>query len=180
MSNYTTGRIWVLDTLGIITKKPISVRKIVLYPNAAADAALLNWYDTNNPVAAGTLYTKTGTITSTTTLTSSGNLPSTIAVGYVFNITKTSGAAGNMGHRLVTTAGDTNAVVMAASGDALTNEASQVYDWTTYPTHPAAGLLSQATSAVPYQMDFADVGFYIPNLILASISSNAKVYLYLT
>ena len=118
MANSITGKIFVLDTVGIVSTKPVWVKKIVLYPNAAADAAVLNYWNPEALIAAGcstTLGTAyTGTITSTTTLTASGGtlLPSTITSGSVFELTESTGTTANLNRPvLVTTAGNNTVVV---------------------------------------------------------------------
>lgn len=184
MANATYERIYVLDTAGtIVTEKPIWIRKIVLIPNAAGDSCTLNYWDTNAPYAAGSgTYSAdliAGTITSTTTLTmASGTLlPSTCRDGDVFKIIKSDGAAANISTNVITTAGNNTVVVCANAG--WTNEATKYYGFITYPYKPAFHLLSQATNAREEERDFGGCGFFVPNLTLETISSGAKVWIYL-
>ena len=94
MSNDTTGgRLWVLDTPGVITDKAIYVRKIVLVPNATGDIAnFVYWNEgkTDDVVTAASKSGVTGTITSAKTMTSAGNVPADAAAGYVLQIQQTS------------------------------------------------------------------------------------------
>lgn len=46
-------------------------------------------------------------------------------------------------------------------------------------TYSFASLKSQATRAMNYELDFGPDGIYVPNLTLATISSNAVLYIYL-
>ena len=183
MANSVEGNVWVLDTVGIITEKAIDIRKIVLYPNAAGDAALLNYFNPGKLVTlgCGTIIgtAVTGTITGTNTLTMSAGtyLPAAIADGYVFELTGGGGLAANQNVKtLVATAG--NNTVVVAQGAPWTNEAAQTYSWNTYYTYPLFPLLSPATERQIFQMDFP-IPFHAQNLILETISANAKVYVYL-
>jgi hypothetical protein len=46
MSNAFYQNIYVLDTAGtIVTDRPVWVKKVVLYPNAAADVAVLKFWN---------------------------------------------------------------------------------------------------------------------------------------
>lgn len=185
MANSTTGKIWVCDTVGIVKSTPVWIKKIVLYPNAAADLAVLNYWNPEATIAAGTgtimglSGTVTGTITSTTTLTMSAGtyLPSTIADGTVFELTEGTGTSDNLRRPvLVTTAGNNTVVV---SSDAVwTNESTKSYSWKTYQNYLFAKLLTAATEKQMIQMDFCHP-FRIPNLILETISSSAVVYVYI-
>jgi hypothetical protein len=176
MANDTTNQLWVLDSVGIITQSPVCVRKIVLIPNAANDVGQINVYSPSSPEAAGSLTGKTGTITLTNTLTSAGNLPSSIGDGDVFEIIDTSGAAGNKGKKLVKTAGTGDAVVITE--DNWTNEASVVYSWNTYPAHMEFYIKAGATDASPCQLDFGIDGRWFPNMILETLSTSARLHVY--
>jgi hypothetical protein len=46
-------------------------------------------------------------------------------------------------------------------------------------TRSFASLKSQATSAVNYELDFGPEGIYVPNLTLATLSTDAVLYIYL-
>jgi hypothetical protein len=180
MANSTsTPYLWVLDTVGFLQTGSIHVRKVVMIPNAANDAVTFKTWNENSAdeIAAGVKYLKTGTITNTNTLTSTGNLPSGILDGSIFRITASTGAAANIGRHLVETAGTTNAVVI--HGDDWTNEATKIYSWKTYTTVEAIYLKAGATDASPVQLDFGAMGRRFINLGLDAISASAKVYVYL-
>lgn len=133
MANVKTNNLYTLDTVGIISETPLWISKIIFLPSAISQIVQLNsWKGLGACLAANGKVNTTGTITATTTLTSTGNMPATIAIGDVFEIYGSTGAAANLNTRnLVTTAGDTNAVVCAQAG--WTNEASKSYSWRTYP-----------------------------------------------
>ncbi|MCK9597896.1 MAG: hypothetical protein M0R06_02575 [Sphaerochaeta sp.] len=181
MSQTFYGNIYICDTAGtVVTDKPILVKKVVLYPNADGDTALLKFWDpqTKYDEESGTYSSSTikGTITSGTTLTmASGTLlPNTVLDGDVFKITNSeTGVNEAHGAEVVTTAGN-NTVVVCANA-AWTNEASKWYHFISYPTRTAFALISQDVNLA--ELDFGD-GFWLPNLTLETLSSSAKVYIY--
>lgn len=182
MANVTTGRVWVLDTPAIISEVPIKVQQMILYPNAAADSAVFNYWDYGVKIALGCDDTydsaETGTISSTDTLTISGGtlLPSAIADGTVFRILDGSGSTANFNKPfLVKTAGNNTAVVL--HNDPLTDESTKEYRWETYQNYLAAKLVSAGTEKCTEVLDLG--GFIFPNLILETISASASVVLYI-
>jgi hypothetical protein len=184
MANSTTGKIWTLDTVGIVSKTPVWIKKLVLYPNSAADLAVLNYWNPEALISAGcnttfgTAYT--GTISSTTTLTISGGtlLPSTITDGSVFEIIEGTGTSANKNRPvLVTTAGN-NTVVVTTDATVWTDESTKQYTWKTYQNYLFAKLLTPATEKQMIQMDFANP-FRLPNLILETISSSATIQVFI-
>jgi hypothetical protein len=172
----STPHLLVCDTIGIIAEKPIYVSNIYYVPSAVDDDVLFKQWDENAPVAAGTQSGVTGTITLGTTMTSTGNLPSTVADGHIFHILGSAGgAAANVKRALVTTAGNNNAVVCSQAG--YTNEASIVYRWTTYPTTTAIVLRCRNLDITMEQMTFNPPRKF-PNLSLETIDGGT-VYIYL-
>lgn len=188
MSNSTYGRVWVADTIGIITRDPIWVQAVVMIPNAASDAANFYYWDTTDTIATGidTTYdqTYTGSITNTDTLTiSSGSImPSAITDGSIFEITETTGATTTGKPMVVKTAGSGTAVTIhkIPVADVWTTEGPFQYSWKTYQNRLAFGLVSGSDKdmAVLY---FGPNGFRFPNLALDTITSegSTKVYIYL-
>jgi hypothetical protein len=177
MANLTGVNPLVLDTAATLFKTPITVKKIVLIPNAAADACrfdVLNMGATPKSQGAGA----TCTVTLTTTITSTGAFTTgNVAVGDFIVIRNTS-TGNNIGVFRVTARTNDNVIVCA--GDLLTNEAAATYTFDIITPQKAIELLSQATSAKMEQVDFGPFGHEFRNLILASItSSNVVVYVYL-
>jgi len=180
MSNDTTSTplLWSLDTAGFLHYGPVYISRIIYIPSAADDDLVFKTWDENSGdvVSAGTKYLKTGTITSTNTLTSTGNLPSGIADSYIFRITASTGAAANIGRHVVETAGTDDAVVI--HGDDWTNEASKVYSWTTYTTSNAIVLKAGNSDASPIQVDWTANPLRLDNITLETIDGGtAYVYL---
>jgi hypothetical protein len=176
MSNSVSGRLWVADTVGILSNSAVCLQRIVFRPAAASQIMQLNSYQGSGQTVAANDSGGTGTITSTTTLTTTGLLPATITVGDVFHILASTGNSANIGKQLVTTAGDTNAVVCSQAG--WTNEASKVYRWTTYPQRKEVYLTGGASDASAVTLDWGPNGRWFNNLILQTIGGGA-VDLYL-
>jgi hypothetical protein len=172
----STPNLWVLTEPGILSLTPVWIRKIIYIPNAEDNDLQFKQWDSNTTVAAGSLFLKTGTISSTNTLTSTGNLPSSIADGHVFRIVASSGDTDNIGYHVVETAGDANAVVI--HGDDWADESDKVYSWETYATVTAMVYKAGATDASPIRDNFTPPKRF-PNLTLEIIDGGtAYVYLY--
>jgi len=186
MANLMGGRICVLDTDGFISSSPVTVRKAVLFPNAADDVATFrSWGPSVGGAAARTAMTgKTVTVTSTTTITSTGNFEAAeVVVGDMMEIKKTS-TGNNLGYWQVKTRSSDNAIIIDIGaglydqGGAQTNEASKVYSWQMHPSVVVMNL-SCMDANEPYGLDFGDKGFTFPNLSLDAIGTSCTVYLYL-
>lgn len=173
----STPHLWVLDEAGILSETPVVISKIIYVPTTVGDDLLFKEWDDNTTVAAGSLSGKVGNISSTSTFTSNGNLPSSIADGHIFEITSSSGTSDNYGKKLVETAGDDNAVVIHE--DDWTNETSSfTYSWRTFATVSSIVLKAGASDASPIHVDFGDKGRRFPNLTLETID-HGTVYVYL-
>lgn len=188
MANSTYGRVWTVDTIGIITRSEVRVKKIMLVPNAAADAATFYYWDESDTITTGVGEHGgvNGTITGNNTLTmDSGTLlPSTITDGSIFEIVASNGSTDNVGKPMVVkTAGNNTVVVIhkIPAADQWTNEADKHYSWKTYQNRLAFNLVSQETTKLPLILDFGPEGFLFPNLTLETITSegSTKVYIYI-
>ncbi len=185
MANAVYGNIWTVDTASsIISTVPLWIRKIVLEPNAAGDSAVFNFWDVSGKYAelSGT-YTSDAILATisgnaTFTMASGTVLPNTVRDGDVFKITRSNGAAANVGTtNLVTTAGNNTVIVCAGAG--WTDESGKAYNFESYPYRPAFKLISQATTLQEVDRDFGGRGFWVPNLIIESLSTSAVCKIYL-
>ena len=187
MANSIYGKVWIVDTIGIITRNPITIQTVVMFPNTAADTASLYYWDTSDTITAGcsgsgaidTDISDTGTITAD----SGALLPSTITDGSIFELITSDGLAANLNRpMLVKTAGDNTAVSIhkIPAADVWTNEANVHYTWKTYQNRLAFNLISSAQKDTVV-VTFGPDGMKFPNLALETISSegNTKIYLYL-
>jgi hypothetical protein len=177
MANAFNGKVWILDTIGVIKKGPIVIRKIVLRPNAAADAAtLVTWNDSDT--AHSSALTATGTITNTNDLTATGLFTSSLVTALdIIDITKSSGSSANVGAFLVGARDGDNQI--SISPPTVTNEASIVYAWNIYTPVECMYMKASALAADATGYDFGDEGFRFQNLALSALSDSAKVYVFL-
>lgn len=180
MSNSLVGNVWHVDTVGVLTSKPVWVTKVVLFPNANTDAALFNYanvgsaksdYINSGPTSG------TATVTGTNTITATGLFPATdVAVGDFLHVANTA-SGNNIGDHIVITRSSNDAIVTAGG---LTNEASVQYLWTIYNGYRAFYLKGNASTVAPVELSLGDVkGQWFPNLALYTLSSSATVDIYM-
>lgn len=186
MANVLGGTVWELDGDAFLTTKPVWVRKAVLYPNAANDLVIFRYWgaEAANTTARVTMIEKTCTVTSTNTITSTGNFEATeVVVGDIMNIYYSSSE--NEGYWQVKTRSSDNAIVVdtglaawGQSGGVLTNEATKTYSWKMWQPD-VAFKLSCYDANEPTEIDFGPTGYKFPNLAMDTLTSSAKVYLYI-
>ena len=178
MSNDFTNTplLWVLDTAGACRPGVHYIKKVLFIPSAADDDVLFKTWDENSPIAAASKTGKTGTITSNSIMTSTGNVPATVADGHVIKITVSSGVAANLDSHVVETAGNDNACTVHHEDDSWTNEANKVYSWETYYTYPAIVMKAGASDASPVHLDFTPP-LRIENISLETLDGGT-VYVY--
>ena len=172
----STPLLWVLDSVGACRPGVHYIKKVLFIPNAADDDVLFKTWDENSPIAAASKTGKTGTITSNSIMTSTGNVPATVADGHVIKITVSSGAAANLDSHVVETAGNDNACTVHHEDDSWTNEADKVYSWETYYTYPAIVMKAGASDASPVHLDFTPP-LRIENISLETLTGGT-VYVY--
>jgi len=180
MSNVQTANIWTLDTLGIISTKPVWVKGIMYYPNAVDDAFTLKWWDEASTTLRSSVCTYTVTVSTDNTVTATTNVfPNTWLDGNVVKCLTTTGSdTGEYG--LIQTAGNNTAFV--TWGAPFTTEASKVGDWACYPSYTAFRGHAEKTADMEHSMWFpfcGERGFQFPNLALDSLSTSGVVILYL-
>lgn len=177
MANTFYKNIYNLDSLGIISPRPIYIIGYTFYPAAEGDAAQFVYWteDTSEVSAAATATGVTYTVTVSTdnTVTSTGNFASTWADGKVAKCTKTTGSDwGKYG--LIKTAGNNNAFVTHLAP--FTTEADKVGNWICYTTYNALKIMQPKDTNE--ESVFHPVNFTFPNLALDSLSTSATIVLY--
>lgn len=172
----STPNLWILDTPGMLSASMVYIRKIIFFPGAIDDDLQFRQWDLEVPLAAGSKNQKSGKIETSNTITITGHLPTTIVDGSVFRIVASNGDQDNIGYHVVETAGDTNAVVV--HDDDWDNEASIVYDWETYLTHPAMFYKAGNSDTSPIRDVWYPAKLF-PNLTLEIIDGGTvHVYIY--
>ncbi len=170
-----------LDTEGIISIEPITVRKVVLFPNAASDAATFTfWQEGGTEVTSQTNVT-TSVTASSNTFSSTGNFPTaTINPNQIFKVTNSSTSeneftfqiASNANNNTITT-DDTNSYF-----GTVTDDTSETYSWTVWDPYTAFTMKAAGTEVMNYELDFGDNGFWFPNLAMHTLSTSATFELY--
>lgn len=179
MANTLTNAapVWICATPGVISTVPVVIKKALLNPNAAADlATFVSWYEPGSKKA--TMSGKTATVTSTKTITSTGNFETAeVAAGDILKIYTSVTTGNNMGTYIVDTR-DSDDAVTIETGNTLTNEVSSVYSWWTLTPFVTIPLVSPGTEKIQWWIDFGSDGLHLPNLALQAISTSAIAYLY--
>ena len=185
MANAFYGHAYYCDTVGIISKTPITVKAICFYPNQQADAIQFNWWDEANPVATTKKFVPSITITGTTTITDAdtgGVLTNAYADGDVLKLFPAgefggNGSAANHTYHLIAMAGDNNVIVTAAS---LTNEDTKSQKLESYPARVAFKFKQpNDTNERSMWFPFGGQGLRLPNLTLETISSTCSAVVYI-
>ena len=173
--------VWYLDTEGVVTANPVYIRKIVLIPNAAADAATFTCWgpQSSEPTVRTTMIGKTVTTSLTTTITSTGNFEATTEAlaNDIIEITKTS-TANNLGSWQIGTRSSDDAIIVDVGNSALSNDTGATYDWKVWKPAPVFKMVSPGTEKVAIQLDFGEKGFRFPNLAMHTLSTSAVLYVY--
>jgi len=177
MSNNLAGdRLWILDTVGLISESPVFIKQIIYIPSAAADDVLIKTY-TNTEVALGAGSNVSGTFsnpdgTSCRLVVAGTALPSAVADGYVWELTATSGDQDNKGKYLVKTAGNNTQADFWGQFDTAE---TKVCSWKTYTSRTAIVLKAGASDASPITLE---EGWSLDNFILETIDGGT-LYIYL-
>lgn len=183
MANSLYGNVWVVNTPGIITERPIWLRGIMLYPTTdPANIFYFNAWDEGAPITGTDIWVPSATITGTNTFTNDDTaadvLTSAYADGAVLKIVRSSGLVANKKCHLIDTAGDNDAIVTKAS---LTNEAQVGYHIVAYPARVVLKCImpydnNEQSLWIPFD---GEKGFGFHNLALEDITSGATAVLYL-
>jgi hypothetical protein len=184
------GTIWEISVEGVIFDRPVWIQKAVLIPNADDDFATFSSWgpETNNPTVRTTMLRKTVSVTSTTTLTSTGNFEAAeVVIQDIIQITYSS-TGYNLGHWQVATRSNDNAIIVdigvgawSTKAGPLNNDTAATYDWKIW-NEQTIFALATANDAVNTEIDFTGMGRRgrrFPNLSCASLDSSTKVILYI-
>ena len=170
MSNITNPyRTWKLDTVGIISKTPVRIRRITYLPGSSGDQVVFyEWFVSDTPTSAvinATMATVTGQ-----TMTSTGNFTqATINPGQIIQITKTS-SANNEDTFLITTNADANTIVVASAQNP-TEEEGYTYNWNVFEAREAIRYMSVGSDQIEVVAEFDEhAGRFFQNLALVTLS----------
>jgi len=164
-------------TIGVITTEPLWIKKLLLVPNAAADAATLKYWIEKPGAERVHKKSVTATGTDSNTITSTGNfVVTTMAVVTDAIHVYESSTGNNIGTWEISSRADNAIDVLPAT---LTTESDKVYSWKVYESYPLATMKSQATNLLNYELDFSPRGLYVPNLMITAMSTSSVLYIYL-
>jgi len=173
MANDLTENPLILDSDGIISTTPISIRWARLLPNALSNAATLKSWDESD--------VRSEEEQATVTVTGANNLACTgkfttadVVVGDVIEITN-SNTGNNVGTYLVKTRTDDNNIIIDDGG--LTNEAGKLYNFKIYKGITKFPFLVSGDSLLPDDF-FPAQPMNLANLSLDGIVSGAVLYVY--
>ena len=179
MANSLTGRVWSADTVGILSKIPVSIKAIGIIPSAAGGYATLTYWDENSPNTGSELALTASVSSGTVTDDNAGHNWLTAAAFPALDVVQvlaTSGAAANKTYHLIGTAGNDDRIIITPT-TTWADENNKDYVIKCWPCKPAFRGLTQATTAKDGWYPFHGLGIDFPNLVL-SIVSNAAVYIY--
>lgn len=176
MANSSYKRLITIDTIGVVKKGPLWIRKIVLAPNAASDSAtFVSWNDSDTVHSEA--INATGTITNANDLTATGLFTAAKVTALdIIDIQRSSGNVLNLGAWLVGARDGDNQISLSPA--TATNEASKIYSWKIFtPSACLPPLKASALAADATGFDFGDEGFRVHNLAVSALSTSAKVYI---
>jgi hypothetical protein len=179
MANVLTGNPLIVDTVGILWDKPICIKKIVMYPNAASDTAIFYYWQPGTSNALATISGATTTVASGV-ITSTGNFEATEAEAYGVitishdSLTSARVASSNIGLSRMIASVDSDNQITTTPTD-LTDEASGIYSWQTFSPIVGPKVVAMGTEVATETLDFPDGGLQLPNLILGSITAGGAV-----
>ena len=171
------GKLYKIDSVGIISKRPLWIAKLELYPSSAGDSVILKTWD-ENATPGSSKDQETATVTSTTTITSTGNFTDTdVSAGDIIKVTYTS--TGNNEDTFSVASSGTDNAVITDGYPALTNEASKTYSWDIWTPTEFAYMKCAGTEKITQVMDWHARPRRVDNLFVDTLSSSAVLYIYL-
>lgn len=178
MANSTAGRVWICDTVGMLTDRPVKVRKFVMYPNTASDTVTFKYYEfgsaTAKDTASGLAITSVSTNVMTPTV--AGRFAAAYcAAGDAMSIVRTS-SGNNIGNYYIVSKTDDAATLSYAT---MTDETTKIYDWKIYAGQIAATLTADSVALIQVELDFGE-GMWFPSLACTAVTRvEAKTYIHL-
>lgn len=192
MANIIKVNPFYIATEGIISAVPLCITKIILKPAATGDAATFTtWVESDSTITTyGDLRGKTLTVTAATGTFVCNTFfeQDSINVDQIMKVTKTSSGK-NLGYWQIKSNDDDNTITvdlpLATYGQStiLADDVAGVYSWKVWDNYnfltiKGSGMTSTAADLSLVQVDFHG-GFWVPNLAMNTLSSNAVLWIYL-
>jgi len=178
-----SGKVWVVYKTEVISKTPVTVKKMVLVPGASGHGGYFSYYNEGELITTG--YPNTGSLTFAAAtddsddnhlITDAGStgIFHNAVVGDVVHI-DTSSTGNNKGKFVITSRTDENVVCVADVAGEITNETATACRIWIYKGHPFVRMYPASTEVV--EIDFGD-GYSLPSLV-CNASSHASNYWYI-
>jgi len=170
MSNFLKSRKLYGDTVGFLSKTPVSILSITWIPNTAADALVLGYCIQGVTDIVLSERAVASAITSSGTITDPGGTlyPNTYAAGDVIDILECNTKA-NKGMHLITSAGNNSRIIVEAE---LTDVAADLLRFRTYKGRVFEKMFSAAKDTMQFHYDKDTI---VPNLFISSIAGSGLV-----
>ena len=178
-----SGKVWILYKDEVVSKDPVTVKKMVLMPGASGHGGYFSYFNKGELITTG--YPNTGSLTFAAgtddaddnhLITDAGStgIFHNAVVGDVVHI-DTSSTGNNIGYFVITSWTDENVVEVADVAGEISNEAATACRVWVYKGHIFARMYPVATEVV--ELDFGD-GYTLPSLTCYT-SSHASNYWYI-
>jgi len=178
-----SGKVWVLYKTEVVSKEPVTIKKMVLVPGASGHGGYFSYYNPGELITTG--YPNTGSLTFAAgvddaddqhLITDAGStgIFHNAVVGDVVHIFESS-TGNNLGTFAITSRTDENVVEVADVAGEITNETATACGIYVYKGHAFARMYPVTTEIV--ELDFGE-GYSLPSLVCHS-SSHASNYWYI-
>ena len=189
MANDTTGNPLYLDTEGIVSVRPLVIKKIIWKPNATGEATTFTyWATSEDPITNGTKNAVTTTVTASTgTFASTGNFPTAnVNPNQVLVVSKTS-SGDNIGIWQIATNADNDTITVdkpaTIFGQSVTlaDDTTESYSWKIFDVHTFLTVQGSGITGDTglVQIDFLNGGITLPNLAMHTLSASGVAYIFL-
>jgi hypothetical protein len=179
-----SGLVWKLYKTEVVSKDPVTVRKMILMPGASGHGGYFSYFNHGELITSG--YPNTGSLTFAAgsddaddnhLITDAGStgIFHNAAVGDVVHIDQSS-TGNSKGYFVIVSRTDENVVEVADVAGEITNETATACRIWVYKGHPFARMYPASTEIV--ELDFGDEGYSLPSLV-CNTSSHASNYWYI-
>lgn len=188
MANSTVGKIWTVTSVGMLTSRPVKVRKIVYIPTVASDAITFKYWELGAKQPNDTTAEKSGShgtvgTVLTNAFTSTGAFVTANVVAGDALVIKDSSTGNNLGSYFVVSRDSDNAVTLSAPGTpdtpATMTDETATYTWSVYTGYTGPVLVADSVALIMVELDFGD-GYWFPSLGCTATTRAASIaYIYL-
>lgn len=181
MANVLDQRIMVIASEGIISPKPIWIRKVIFRPQTAGHAATFTFWDENETATSEKIGQSVTVTASTRTFASSTNFPqSTINPDQIIKFSY-SATGENLYTLQIATNADNNTItadVLESYHGTITDDTTEIYSWKVWTPKIAFTFVAPATELRYVTLDFGDKGYFFPNLAMHTLSGTSSALIY--